>query len=491
MCDPGLGSRADGVPRSRGIRKVPTGIRGLDEVLRGGLPAGRPSLVCGGPGTGKSVLAAEFLGRGATRYDAPGVLVSFEQRRDDLVADLAGLDLGVREALAGGRLRVESVLLDPGEAVAVGEFDLGGLTARLDRWIDDVGASRLALDGVDALLAWLPSAPALRPAFGALCRWIRERGITSVLASGRGGDGVGLSTHGVEEYVSDCVVVLDHRVAEQISKRRLRVVKYRGSGHGVDEYPFVIGAEGFSVLPITSLGLDAGAPEDIVPSGVEGLDRILSGGGYFRGSTVLVTGTAGTGKSTLAARFAEGVCRRGGRCLYLAFEESAAQLVRNMRSVGIDLRAPLDAGSLRVDARRPTEFGLEEHLVAIQAAIAAQRPEAVVMDPITNFVAVGDRFQVKSMLLRVLDHLKHAGVTVVMTSLTPGAGSEEGSEAAVSSLVDSWIVIRYRRDRSGRRHRELHVQKARGMAHSEELFELVMSSQGPQVRVAERATEGQ
>jgi len=489
MSGDGRGAGTGSGPAPHGIRKVPTGVRGLDEVLQGGLPGGRASLVCGGPGTGKSVLAAEFLGRGATRFGEPGVLVSFEVRRDDLVADLGGLDLGVEEALASGALRIETVLIDAGDAVAVGDFDLGGLLARLERWLDAVGAARLALDGIDALLARLPSAPALRPAFAALCGWIRERGITTLVTTARGG-GARLSAHAVEEYLSDCVLLLDHRVTEQISKRRLRVVKYRGSGHGVDEYPFVIGPQGFSVLPITSLGLDAAAPEDIVPSGVEGLDRILAGGGYFRGSTVLVTGTAGTGKSTLAARFADGVCRRGGRCLYLAFEESAAQLVRNMRSVGIDLGGSIDAGSLRVDARRPTEFGLEEHLMAIQGAIAAQRPDAVVMDPITNFVSVGDASQVKSMLLRVLDHLKHAGITVVLTSLTPGAGSEEESEAAVSSLVDTWIVIRYRRDRSGRRRRELHVQKARGMAHSEGLFELVMSSQGPQVRAPGRTSEG-
>lgn len=459
------------------LPKVATGIQGLDDITRGGLPRGRPTLLCGGPGCGKTALAMEFISRGARDYGEPGLYVSFEEAAADLITNFAGAQLGLVDSLKAGTIRVESVASGAPDLEA-GRFTLDGLLVRLEHWIDEFGAKRLVLDSLDALLSRFSPSAGLRSEVARIIQWTKDRGVTTLLTAERG-EGT-LTRRGVDEYVVDCVILLDHRVEDQLSKRRLRVIKYRGSGHGADEYPFLITDRGVSVLPITSVGLDSTAPTAFVSSGVAGLDAMLAGEGYYQGSAVLITGGAGTGKSSLSAAFAAGICANGGRALHMAYEESASQLVRNMRSIGVDLESHITSGALRIDPARPSSFGMEDHLMRVLVDVEEFAPDAVVLDPITSFTSIGDPAQVRSMLTRIMDTLKGQGITVVMTSLTPGAGSSRESQTEVSSLVDVWIVMDYRRV-EGRRHRMLYVHKARGTGHSDELAELVLSEAGPQV----------
>ena len=459
----------------RELRKVATGISGLDQITRGGLPQGRPTLVCGGPGCGKTGLAMEFVSRGAAEFGEPGLFVSFEEGRADIAKNFAASSFGMKEALAEGTLHLESVLMPREHSVEAGDFTLDGLLARLEWWVGRNETRRLVLDSIDALFARFSDSANLRFEISRLFSWIRERGITAIVTSERG-DGT-LTRRGLEEYASDCVILLDHRIQEQISKRRIRIVKYRGSGHGTDEYPFLISAAGISVLPITALGLQSVAPTGFMPTGVEGLDRMLAGKGVYRGSTVMISGVAGTGKSTLGARFAEHVSETGGRALIIAFEESVSQVVRNMGSVGIDLEKPLRDGTLAIEAMRPSAFGLEEHLIRVHTLVEAFQPDVVILDPITSFTAIGGRREVKAMIIRLLDHLKGLGMTVVMPSLVAGSGSAEETETEVSSMVDAWIIIQFVRDQ-GVRQRRIYVHKARGIGHSQAVGELTFSSSG-------------
>ncbi len=469
---------AHGKSESGGVPKVCTGISGLDEITRGGLPAGRPTLLSGGPGCGKTMLAMEFICRGAMQFDEPGIFVSFEESPEDLEANFAECTFGLSAALASGKVRLKTALINHEPVVESGEYTLDGLLVRLGHWVDSVDARRLVLDSLDSLLSRFTASANLRYELSRLLQWSKDRGLTTIVTSERN-DGQP-QRYSLQEYISDCVILLDHRVAGQVSKRRLRVLKYRGSGHGKDEYPFLIGELGISVLPITSLGLDSLAPRDFVTSGITGIDAMLDGNGYFRGSTVLVTGAAGTGKSSLAACFAEAVCRHGGKCIYFSFEESASQLVRNMASIGIDLETSTKSGSLRVEPLRPSAFGLEEHLARVHAMVDNMQPDAVVMDPITSFTSIGDRTEVKAMLIRLFDFLKSRGITVILPSLTPGFGTDGETETAVSSLVDTWIIILFVREQ-GQRRRQLYIHKARGIAHSQELGELTLSTTGPAV----------
>ena len=460
-----------------GIRKAPTGIAGLDEITAGGLPAGRPTLICGSAGCGKTLMAMEFLVRGATEFGEPGVFMSFEEGAEELAENVRSLGFDLDELAAQEKLVVDYVHVERSEIEETGEYDLEGLFIRLGFAIDSVGARRVVLDTLEVLFGGLQNESILRAELRRLFRWLKDRGVTAVI-TGERGDG-SLTRHGLEEYVSDCVILLDHRVTDQLATRRLRVVKYRGSIHGTNEYPFLIDERGIEVLPVTSVGLDHDAPTERIPSVVAGLDEMLGGKGYYRGSSVLVSGRAGSGKSSLAAHFVAAACRRGERALYFAFEESRSQVVRNMRSIGVDLQPALDSGCLLFHAGRPTLHGLERHLVTMHQMIRKFKPRAVVVDPITNFLAVGDDEEVKKMLIRLIDLLKSQQITAVFTSLIHGQELEK-TDVGVSSLMDAWIQLR-ETETNGERNRTLYVLKSRGMAHSNQVREVLLTPEGMQL----------
>ena len=470
-------ARTQRTPRSaiRGLPKCPTGIQGLDEITGGGLPRGRPTLVCGAAGSGKTLLALEFLVRGATDYHEPGVFMAFEETADELTNNVASLGFDLPALIRRKQLYVDYVHVERTEIEETGEYDLEGLFVRLGYAIDSIGAKRVVLDTVESLFAALPNVLVLRAELRRLFRWLKDKGVTAIITAEQGSGT--LTRHGLEEYVSDCVVRLDHRVTDQISTRRLRIVKYRGSMHGTNEYPFLINERGFLVLPITSLGLQHPASTERISSGIARLDTMLSGRGYFRGSTVLVSGTAGTGKTSLAARFADAACRRGERCLYFAFEESMHQITRNMRSIGLNLRPWLDKGRLQFHAWRPTLFGLEQHLATMDRMIDTFRPHVVVIDPITTFVSVGEVTAVKSMLMRLVDTLKLRQITTLCTSLTSADGALEQTPVDISSLMDTWLVLRDI-ELNGERNRGLYILKSRGMAHSNQIREVLITDHG-------------
>ena len=455
------------------LPKAATGISGLDEVTGGGLPLGRPTLVCGPAGCGKTLLAIEFLVRGATEYAEPGVFVAFEETVDELVQNVASMGFDLQKLQDDGLLVMDHVKLAPGDLQEAGAWDLDGLFIRLGAAIDEVGAKRVVLDTIETLFGAFDNAAILRSELRRLFGWLKERGVTAVI-TGERGDG-SLTRHGIEEYVSDCVIVLDHRVSEQTSTRRLRVLKYRGSHHGTNEYPFFIGRRGVSVLPIISIGLEHTVSNERVSSGVESLDAML-GGGLYRGSSVLISGTAGSGKSTIAAQFGAAACVRAERVLYFAFEESAFQILRNMASVGIDLAPWVDAGLFRFRCVRPSLLGLEAHLAAMQEAVADFDPDIVVMDPISDLVGAGGGQAVWAMLTRQVDYLKSRGVTALLTSLKT-AGEDESSEQQIGSLIDTWIVAKLA-EGEGVHRRVLFVAKSRGMPHSLEIRDFVLSRHG-------------
>jgi circadian clock protein KaiC len=468
------------------LKKTPTGINGLDEILVGGLPFGRPTLLSGGPGCGKTALAMEFVCRGARQFNEPGLFVSFEETPEDLRLNFASSAFGFSDALAQRSVSIVSFLADREASAQTGEFNLVGLLVRLENSLNKAGARRLVLDSLNALLSRFSDDANLRYEISRIFHWIKEKEITTIVTNER--EEREFNRFGLDEYITDCVIHMDHRVAQQISKRRLRVVKYRGSTHGADEYPFLILGDGLSILPITSLGLDSDAPKDFISTGIEGLDAMLAGKGYYRGSTVLISGGAGTGKSTVAACIAKNLCSKGGRSLYLSFEESSSQIVRNMRSVGIDLEGHIKNGLMRIEPIRPGRFGLEEHLVRVHAIIKDFKPETVVLDPITSFVSLGDTLEVRAMLARLLDFLKGKGISSILTSLTPGTGSDEETETAVSSMVDTWIIIRFlRTDRDCQR--QIWVHKARGIGHSHSICQLILSGSGPAVNIGFDAAE--
>jgi len=458
--------------RAAELPKALTGIWGLDEVTRGGLPKGRPTLVCGGPGSGKTLLALTFLVNGAVRFDEPGVLMTFEENGDEIASDVASLGFDLPALIAAKKLAVDYVRVERSEIEETGEYDLEGLFVRLDYAIQTVGAKRVVLDTIESLFAGLSNANILRAELRRLFRWLKDRGMTAVI-TGERGEGL-LTRQGLEEYVSDAVILLDHRVHDQTSTRRLRVVKYRGSHHGTNEYPFLIGTDGISVLPVSSLALQHDAPLERVSSGITRLDEMLSGEGYYRGSTILVSGTAGCGKTSFSAHFLDAACRRGERCLWFLFEESPQQLLRNMLSIGIDLEPWVTAGLLQFHADRPSRHGLETHLVAMHHVVADFRPAVTVIDPVTNLMTVGTYADVQAMLTRLIDHLKTENVTAMLTSLTPGTID---ADSTISSLMDTWIVLS-NTDEGGVYRRGLGVLKSRGMAHSNEVREFVLTDHG-------------
>ena len=468
-------AQAQVAPFDSRLKKVLTGIDGFDEITCGGLPAGRPTLVCGGAGCGKTLFALEFLVRGATCYGEPGVFLAFEETADELATNVAALGFDLDRLVDEGKLLIDYVQIERGEVAEAGEFDLQGLFIRLGHAIDAIGAKRVALDSLEVIFASLPNEAILRAELGRLFRWLKDKGLTAIV-TGEKGQGT-LTRSGLEEYISDCVVVLDQRVEEQVSTRRLRVVKYRGTRHATNEFPFLIDEGGISVLPLSSVGLNFQASTDRITTGIHDLDEMLGGDGFYRGSTVLVTGMAGAGKSSMAAQFSRSVCDRGAPCLYFAFEESSAQIVRNMRSIGIDLQPWIERGLLHIEAARPTLYGLERHLVEIHKLVTKFRPEAVVVDPISDLSSAGSSSEARSMLLRLIDYLKGRGVTIYLTCLTRASSGPELSDPSVSSLVDTWLLLRSF-ETDGERNRGLFVLKSRGMAHSNQVREFLLTSRG-------------
>ena len=466
------------------LAKSPTGVQGLDEITNGGLPKGRPTLICGGAGSGKTLLAASFLLNGVVHYDEPGVLMTFEETSEELASDLASLGYDLAKLVAEGKLVVDYVRVERSEIEETGEYDLEGLFVRLEHAVTSIGARRIVLDTVESLFAGLSNPGILRAELRRLFRWLKDKGLTAVITGERAD--TGLTRQGLEEYVSDAVILLDHRVQDQVSTRRLRIVKYRGSHHGTNEYPFLIDRDGVSVLPVTSLGLTHPALNERVSTGVARLDEMLSGEGYYRGSTILLSGTAGTGKTSLAAHFVDAACGRGERCLYFLFEESPAQLMRNMRSIGIDLRQWVDRGLLQFHADRPSRFGLETHLTGMQRAVHLFEPTVTVTDPVTNLLTVGSQNDVRSMLTRVIDYLKMKSITGLFTSLSPGRTELLETDAGISSLMDTWVVLTIDEENRTRR-RWLSVLKSRGMAHSNSVREYQLGNAGLRILDSEPA----
>ena len=459
---------------NRVLAKAPTGIQGLDEITGGGLPRGRPTLVCGAAGCGKTLMAVEFLVRGALNYNEPGVLMAFEETADELAKNVRSLGFDLDQLVEEKKLIVDFVRVERAEIEETGDYDLEGLFVRLNYAIDTIGAKRVVLDTIETLFSGLSNAAILRAELRRLFRWLKDKGVTAVI-TGERGDG-SLTRQGLEEYVSDCVILLDHRVIDQICTRRLRVVKYRGSVHGTNEYPFLIDEHGISIMPITSMGLQHEVSEGRISSGVPRLDAMLGGKGYYRGSTVLISGTAGSGKSSLAAHFANAACARGERCLYLAFEESPQQIIRNMRSIGLDLERWVKKGLLRFHATRSTLYGLEMHLVTAHKLIREFEPEVVVLDPIGNLTMAGSEADTTSMLTRLMDYLKSQQITAVWTNLTHG-GAKEMTDVGISSLVDTWLLLRDI-ELGGERNRAMYVLKSRGMAHSNQIREFLLTDRG-------------
>ena len=457
------------------LPKAPTSIQGLDEITGGGIPKGRLTLVCGGAGCGKTLLAMEFLVRGATLYNEPGVFISFEETEKELTANVASLGFDLDDLVKRNKIWLEHIHVDRSELEQSGAYDLEGLFIRIHLAIESIGAKRIVLDTVESLFSALPNPQILRAELRRLFRWLKKKGVTTIVTAERG-DGT-LTRQGLEEYVSDCVILLDHRVNDQSSIRRLRIVKYRGSTHGTNEYPFLIDEEGFSVLPVTSLGLNYASSHGRISSGIPRLDTMLSGKGYFRGSTVLVSGTAGTGKTSIAAQFVQAACKRGERVLFFTFEESPSQLVRNMRSIGIDFEPWIKKGFLQFHATRPTLYGLETHLTTCIKLIGKFKPSVVVLDPINAFVMGENQSEVKTMLLRLVDYLKMKRITAFCTSLTSAAESMESTDIYVSSLIDTWLLLRDI-EIGGERNRGLYVLKSRGMAHSNQIREFRLTDHG-------------
>ncbi len=458
-----------------GIKKSLTGIDGFDELTLGGLPTGRPTLVCGSAGCGKTLFASTFLLNGAREFDEPGLFVTFEERPSDIVSNVASLGFEMDKLVDEGKILIEHIAVDPSELAEIGDYDLEGLFLRLELAIEQVGAKRIVLDTIESLFSAFTNPAILRAEIRRLFDWLKERGMTTVI-TGERGDGT-LTRQGLEEYVSDCVLLLDHRVNNQVSTRRLRIVKYRGTAHGTNEYPFLIDRDGFSVLPVSSLGLNHKVFEDRISSGVDDLDAMLAGGGFYRGSSVLISGVAGSGKSSLSACFAAAACQRGEKALYFSFEESPDQTIRNMRSIGIDLQPWLEQGMFRHIAARPTFYSLEMHLAVMLREVTRFKPTIVVMDPISAFIGNADHLEVQSTMLRMVDFLKFRGITGVFTHLTHGQGDVVETDVGLSSLMDAWILL-LNRESSGEFNRELYLLKARGTAHSNQVREFVMSDQG-------------
>jgi circadian clock protein KaiC len=455
--------------------KTRSGISGLDEITLGGLPSGRPTLICGEPGSGKTLFSIEFLVKGALDFDEPGVFMAFEEKADELRTNVASLGFDLEKLEKDKKIRIDYVHIDRSEIEETGEYDLEGLFIRLGHAIDSIGAKRVALDTIENLFSGLSNEGILRAEIRRLFQFLKSKGVTAIITGERGEKS--LTRQGLEEYVSDCVILLDHRVVNQISTRILRIIKYRGSVHGTNEYPFLIDDEGISVLPVTSLELNKEVSLESIASGIPALDKMLGFRGFYKGSSILVSGTAGTGKTSVAATFADAACKRKEKCLFFAFEESPKQIIRNMNSIGLNIQRHVDKGYLEFYASRPTLYGLEMHLVAIHKAIKKFKPDVVVLDPITNLISIGSVSEVKTMLVRLIDFLQAEQITVMFTALALNNTITEQTDEGVSSLVDAWLMIRDI-DSNGERNRGLYIMKSRGMKHSNQIREFVITDRG-------------
>lgn len=461
------------------LPKSPTGIQGLDEITGGGLPKGRPTLVCGTAGSGKTLMALNFLVCGAISYSEPGVFVSFEETPEELIQNVRSLGWDLKQLIAQKKFLIDHIHIDPYEIEETGDYNLEALFIRLGQIIDGIKAKRIVLDTIETLFVGLSNETIVRSELQRLFRWLKSKGVTAIITGEKGENT--LTRHGLEEYVADCVIRLDQRIQNEISTRRLQIVKYRGSSHGTNEYPFLINEKGISVLPITSVGLDHEISTERISTGIPRLDTMLGGKGYFRGSSILITGTAGTGKSTISAHFAQATCLRGERCLYLAFEEAPQQILRNMLSVGLDLHPFVQKGLLKFQAVRPTAFGLEMHLIQINNLINELQPTVVIVDPMSNLVLGGNLLQSKAFFMRLIDSLKSLQITVMLTNLVTGSSSLEHTEIGISSLMDTWLELRVN-ESSGERNRVLYVLKSRGMEHSNQVREFVLTHQGIELK---------
>ena len=457
--------------------KTPTGVDGLDDITGGGLPKGRPTLICGTAGSGKTVLAIQFLIKGITEYNEPGVFISFEESAKDLTQNARSLGFDLERSIAQKKLKIDYIRVERSEIQETGDYDLEGLFIRLDHAIDSIGAKRVVLDTIESLFSGLDNTAILRSEIRRLFQWLREKGVTTIITGERGD--TSLTRQGLEEYVSDCVILLDFRVIEQIATRRLRIVKYRGSTHGTNEYPFLIDENGVSVLPITSLKLTHTISTEIISTGLPGLDKLFNGGGYFRGNSTLITGSAGTAKTILASYFALNSCKEKERVLYFSFEESPDQLTRNMLSVGINLKPYIKSKLLLIHSSRPSLHGLEMHLLSLYKYILEFQPHTVIIDPISSLVTIGSNGEVRAMLARLMDMLKMHQISALFTSLTHEQPISFNSlaEEAISSLVDTWIKVR-NEEGKGSRIRSLYIEKSRGMGHSNEIRDFIVTNDG-------------
>ena len=473
------------------MEKVPSGIKGLDVITGGGLPKGRPALISGGPGCGKTLFAMEFVIRGVTDYNEPGVFIAFEEKIEDLKKNFKSMGFDLDDLIKRKKLVLDHIFIDRSEIEETGEYNLEGLFIRLGALIDEVGAKRIAIDTLEAIFSGFSNEAILRSELRRLFLWLKEKGITAVVTGERGDRTI--TKYGLEEYVADCVITLDHRVVNQIATRRLRIIKYRGSLHGTDEYPFLISSDGISVLPITSLSLTHKAPTERIASGIPRLDAMLGGKGYYRGSSILISGQAGTGKTSLAATFVNAACGRGEKCLFMIFEESESQLTRNMRSIGIDLEPWVKKGLLKFHAVRPTAYSLEMHLSMMIRLIEESAPQVIAVDPISNLYPVGDDIQVRSMLMRLIDHAKSLQITALFTNLSADEATNayalEATQMHVSSLMDTWLILK-NVEGNGERNRAFSIVKARGLAHSNQIREFVLSGKGIQLVDVYRGSEG-
>jgi circadian clock protein KaiC len=471
------------------LHKCPTGIKGFDQITEGGLPKNRTTLICGSAGSGKTLWGIDFLINGAIDYDEPGIFMSFEETEDELYQDVASLNLDLRGLVSQKKILLEYVLLERRD-IQGSDFNLEGLLIRLEHAIDSIGAKRVVLDSIESLFAGLTDVGILRLEIKRLFRWLKRKHVTAIL-TGEPGQGSSYTRHGLEEYISDCIIFLDNRVNEQISIRRIRIIKYRGSNHGTNEYPFVIDKDGLSVIPITSAGLDQPGTEARVSTGIPSLNRMFRGAGYTRGSTVLVSGTAGTGKTSLAAAFAIEMCKRGERCLFVSYEESSGQLIQNMSSIGFQFAPLIKKGLLKIVSTRPSFFGLEMHLLDLYKIIADFKPTSVVIDPLTSLLGEGSQREIQSMVTRMIDLLKSRGITGFFTSLVSSTAQNYTSgEVGVSSLIDTWIVVRELEEDAGKRRiRGLYIVKSRGMGHSSDVHKLILSDDGIELVPVDPAAE--
>jgi len=471
-------SAKEDLKKTSKLPKCPTGIKGLDEITFGGLPKSRPTLICGGPGCGKTMLAMEFICRGAMLYNEPGVFMAFEEKEKDLIENFASIGFDLKGLIKEKKLLIDYVYIERSEFAETGEYDLEGLFVRLNAAIDSIKAKRVVLDTIEALFSGLSNESILRAELRRLFRWLKDKGVTAIITGEKGE--LFLTKYGLEEYVADCVIFLDHKIDSQIATRRLKIIKYRGSNHGTNEFPFLIGEKGISVFPITSLMLNNSVSRKVVSTGIGTLDQMFEKKGYFKGSTILISGSAGSGKTTMGMAFADSMCRNNQRALYLTFEESQDQLTRDMLSVGIDLRKWLEKGLLKISANRSTFWGLEMHLVMAHKEIDEFNPEIVIIDPVTNLTQAGIREEARAMVARLIDYLKNKGITVILIDLNSVKRSE-GTEIDISSISDTWMNLSMENN-GHKRDRRILIIKSRGMGHASEARDVVISGQGIEIR---------